>query len=141
MMKQRGRHLVIGADVELLHLSRLQFVDFDQARQLGHCRVREGAGRIRLQRNSRRGKRPRFSQAIYDCRGIVGASESMEEPAVRFQDLLRRRPTQSDKFSRQEPAFCGMPGLKRLGHGAKVFSKSPRLTGNQAKCIQYLRML
>src|SRR6266850_724477 len=81
------------------------------------------------------------SQAVHNCRRIVGTSECVEEASVRFQNLLGCGPTQGAKFRGHNPAFCSVTGLKRFGHGAKVFSKSARLTSNQTKSIQYFRTL
>src|ERR1700682_4705647 len=93
MVEKRGGHVVIRADIDLFTLRGLQVVDFDQTRKLRHGGMSEGAGRIGLQRDSGGGEGPRLSETIHNCRWIVGSSEGVEEAPLRFQNLLRRRPT------------------------------------------------
>src|SRR5882762_105307 len=98
MVEKRGGHVVICADTDLFNLRGLQIVDFDQVRKLRHGGMSEGAGRIRLQRDSGGGEGPRLSETIHNCGWIVGSSEGVEEAPLRFQNLLRRSPAQGDKF-------------------------------------------
>src|SRR5437660_8848241 len=101
----------------------------------------EGARRIGLQRNSRRRECPWLSQAIHERRRVVRSSEGMKEAAVRFQDLLRCGPTQRDQIGGHNPAFCRVPGLKRLRHCTEILSQPAGLAGSQAKSVLDLRLI
>ena len=65
----------------------------------------------------------------------------MEEAAICFQNLLRSRPTQCDKVSGYNSALGRVSSLKRLGHGAEIFSQAAGLTGDQAESVQNLRLI
>src|SRR5207249_1015886 len=124
VMGRRRRLVVISTAIDLFHLIRLYVVGLNQTHQFRHRGMCEGTRRIGLQRNARGHECPRLSQAIHDRRWIVRPSEGMEKAPIRFQNLLRCGPAQRNQISGHYSAFCGVPGLKRLGHGSEIFSQS-----------------
>src|SRR4029077_19631352 len=65
----------------------------------------------------------------------------MEETAIGFQYLLRSRPTQCDQVRGYDSALGCVSSLKRLGHGAEIFSQAAGLTGDQPEGVQNLRLI
>src|SRR5690348_18137486 len=101
--------------------------------------MRKRARWIRLQRDSRRSKSPRFSQAIQDCARVERSAKRVEEPAFGLQNLLRRAPSQPNQLSGRHAALRGVTRLKRFGHGSKVFPQSTGLACHQTKAVQDFR--
>jgi hypothetical protein len=50
-----------------------------------------------------------------------------------LQDLLRRGPSKRRQIGRNDSAFGGVPSLKRLHHGAKVFAQARGLAAGNAQ--------
>src|SRR5258708_356116 len=89
---------------------------------------------------------PGLAHAIDNRRRIVRAAVSVEETALRFQDLFRRRPADCREGCGDDGGFGGGPRLKWLYHRAEVFGKGGGMAGGNPEsagrldCIQPFKL-
>ena len=92
MADESVRQVAVGSHFQLLDVCSLDVFGADQAKHFGHPRMSERSRRKRLDRDTRRGERPRLTQFIFNGSGIIGSTVSMEKTPGRFQDLIRSAP-------------------------------------------------
>src|SRR5579863_5516795 len=93
---------------------------------------------MRLDRNARRSKRPRFSEAAHDRIRIESAAFRLKKSQRRFQNINGGCPSERRQVGCDRPIFRGVPRLKRLGHGTEIVAEAAALGGPNAEGIDRL---
>src|ERR1700722_12423575 len=101
--------------------------------------MRERSGRERLDRDSGRTESPRITQFAHNSIRIIATPRRLEEAARRFQDLVGGRPAERGKIGGGDTGLGRPPGMKRLGHRAKILTQARRLAACDPQGVESLR--
>ena len=139
MMQQRSGHGVVRADIHFFDVRGLDVVLVNQAQHFSHGRVRQRSGRMRLDRDAGISQRPGLAEAADDRVRIEAAAFGLKESERRFQNIVGGGPAERGEIGGDGAVFRGVPGLKRLGHGAEIVAEAAAFGGADADRVDRLQ--
>src|ERR1700730_7942065 len=141
MMQQRCGHRMVGSEIDLLDVTWLDIVFVNQSQHFSHGWMRQGSGRMRLDRNTRGNQRPGFGQSTDNRIGIESTALGLKKPERRLENVVGGCPSERCQVNRQGSIFCSRARLERLGHGTKIISEASAFGRGNAEGILCLQQI